>query len=278
MTVTVSVLLVASSSWALTATNVPTIKRVGLLFDCDGVLVETEELHRLAYNAAFAKFDVRIGGVRVDWSVEYYDKLQNTVGGGKPKMRWHFTQNGQPDSAEDVDALIDDLQDYKTQRYKELVETAEARPGILDLLDSAIDEPRLAVGICSASTREGFEKVVDCLVGPERLSRLDIILAGDDVKRKKPDPEIYTLAATRLGIDPANCVVIEDSLVGLKAAKAAQMRCVITYTASTHAVDFYEEGADAKLPDFGRSDATLESLFAPDFARPQHDILATTKD
>ena len=63
-----------------------------LLFDCDGVLVETEELHRLAYNEAFAAFGLETAGAPVEWSVAYYDKLQNTVGGGKPKMKYHFTE------------------------------------------------------------------------------------------------------------------------------------------------------------------------------------------
>lgn len=57
-----------------------------------GVILESEEWHRLAYNASFEHFDAREngeGGPTV-WSVEYYDKLQNTVGGGKPKMRYHF--------------------------------------------------------------------------------------------------------------------------------------------------------------------------------------------
>jgi hypothetical protein len=57
-----------------------------LLFDCDGVILETEELHRLAYNAAFEAADLTIDGEAVFWSVQYYDVLQNTVGGGKPKM------------------------------------------------------------------------------------------------------------------------------------------------------------------------------------------------
>ena len=61
-----------------------------LLFDCDGVILETEELHRLAYNAAFDAAGLTIDGSPVVWSVEYYDVLQNTIGGGKPKMFFHF--------------------------------------------------------------------------------------------------------------------------------------------------------------------------------------------
>jgi len=234
-----------------------------LLFDCDGVLVETEELHRTAYNEAFKAFGLKTGGEPVVWSVEYYDKLQNTVGGGKPKMKYHFMQtveewpevtgkDGVPTPANEEEgmALIDQLQDYKTEVYKSIVAKASPRPGVLELMDEAISVPGLAVGICSASTRGGFEKVVDSVVGQSRLSGLDVIIAGDDVSAKKPSPEIYNLAAERLGLSSTQCVVVEDSMVGLRAAKAAGMRCVITYTSSTEGEDFYGEGADAKLLDF----------------------------
>ena len=97
----------------------------------------------------------------------------------------------------------------------------------------------------------GFEKVVDAVVGQERLAKLDVIIAGDDVSNKKPHPEIYNVAAERLGLPNDRCVVVEDSLVGLRAAKAAGMKCVITYTDQTADQDFYGEGADAKLLDFG---------------------------
>lgn len=244
-----------------------------LLFDCDGVLVETEELHRVAYNKAFAEFELEIGGKPVEWSKDYYAHLAGTVGGGKPKMRYHFTGLGAPaEAATHPDtarvwptvklrggivpkseaegmALVDDLQAFKTECYKQLVQTAKPRPGILELMDSAIATPGLAVGICSASTRAGFEKVTDAVVGEERLAKLDLVIAGDDVNNKKPDPEIYNVAAERLGLSNVQCVVVEDSMTGLRAAKAAGMKCIITYTEETASSDFYGAGADAKLLD-----------------------------
>ena len=64
-------------------------EQLALLFDCDGVIVETEELHRQAYNKAFEKYDLKLpSGEIVKWSEHYYDRLANTVGGGKPKMMW----------------------------------------------------------------------------------------------------------------------------------------------------------------------------------------------
>ena len=79
---------------------------------------------------------------------------------------------------------------------------------------------------------------------------MDVIIAGDDVSRRKPHPMIYNLARQRLNIDYANnCLVIEDSLIGLTAAKGAEMKCLITYTDSTVNEDFYLYGANAKLKD-----------------------------
>ena len=63
-----------------------------LIFDCDGVILESEHLHRQAYNDAFVHFDVRCPNSTsqpLNWSIEFYDELQNRIGGGKPKMRWY---------------------------------------------------------------------------------------------------------------------------------------------------------------------------------------------
>jgi beta-phosphoglucomutase-like phosphatase (HAD superfamily) len=63
---------------------------------------------------------------------------------------------------------------------------------------------------------------------------------GDDVDKKKPNPKIYNVAAEKLGVSPGECVVVEDSTIGLEAALGAGMRCIITYTPSTkQQVRFY---------------------------------------
>jgi HAD superfamily hydrolase (TIGR01509 family) len=203
-----------------------------LLFDCDGVILETEELHRLAYNAAFSAADLTIDSEPVDWSVEYYDVLQNTVGGGKPKMFFHFRNTtGQfpmvgdkpaPVTLEEQQSLIDDLQAHKTQIYKDFIEEkAVPRPGVIELMDEALADPTIAVGVCSASTKEAVTKVLAVTLGEERQSKLNVCILGDDVSEKKPNPMIYNEARERIGIDKERCVVIEDSMVGLRAAKAA---------------------------------------------------------
>ena len=243
-----------------------------LLFDCDGVIVETEEMHRVAYNAAFTKYGLKLAsGEEVVWTKEYYDILQNTVGGGKPKMKHYFnnevkfwpTVDNFPVGTEDEQsALVDALQDAKVEAYKKIIEDgAECRPGIKDLMDAAIADPNLKVGICTAATKGGFYPLVDALLGQERLKKLDVLIVGDDVEKKKPDPMIYNTARERLGLDATKCVVIEDSMVGLRAAKGAGMNCIITYTENTASADFYGEGADAKMLTVGG--ITLGEIFEP---------------
>jgi HAD superfamily hydrolase (TIGR01509 family) len=203
-----------------------------LLFDCDGVILETEELHRLAYNAAFKAAELTINGDPVEWSVEYYDVLQNTVGGGKPKMFFHFRNTTgafpmkgnqpAPESPEEQKALIDALQAHKTEIYREFIEEkAVCRPGVLELMDEALADPKIAVGVCSASTKEAVTKVLEVTLGSDRLAKLNVCILGDDVSEKKPSPMIYHVARERIGVASERCVVIEDSLVGLRAAKGA---------------------------------------------------------
>ena len=141
-----------SSKLSLSAAAAPTTRtessfEYALIFDCDGVIIETEELHRLAYNAAFTAAGLEIDGESVIWSVEYYDVLQNTVGGGKNKMFFHFrnttgvfpmSDNGEtsaPVTVEEEQALVDALQAHKTELYKDLIqEKATPRPGVLELM------------------------------------------------------------------------------------------------------------------------------------------------
>ena len=156
------------SSASTSKTSITSNPKYALLFDCDGVIVLTEELHRLAYNGAFQDFNLKVGDAPVEWNVEYYDVLQNTVGGGKPKMKWHFSRSGWPSSrlgpapttAAEQDRLVDELQDKKTEIYKRIVtEVAQARPGVLRLIDEALDRADIAAGICSAATKAGFDQV-----------------------------------------------------------------------------------------------------------------------
>jgi beta-phosphoglucomutase-like phosphatase (HAD superfamily) len=115
-----------------------------------------------------------------------------------------------------------------------------------------MDEARvlgLKISVCSAATKSSVVFCLTNLLGKERFEALDCFLAGDDVDKKKPDPSIYRRAAEVLGVAPGNCLVVEDSVIGLQAACGAGMSCIISYTSSTSKQDF--GAAKAVYPDLG---------------------------
>ncbi|XP_012844916.1 PREDICTED: haloacid dehalogenase-like hydrolase domain-containing protein At4g39970 [Erythranthe guttata] len=222
-----------------------------LIFDCDGVILESEHLHRQAYNDAFEHFNVRCPSSSsshpLNWTPEFYDVFQNLVGGGKPKMRWYFKENGWPTST---------VFDYSP-------ETDEEREKLIDILQVSIlfelDKLGRKLAVCSAATKSSVIMCLENLIGMERFQSLDCFLAGDDVKQKKPDPSIYVTAAEKLGVSEKDCMVVEDSVIGLQAATGAGMPCVISYTSSTADQDFKE--AAAIYPDLSNVRLTdLEAL------------------
>jgi HAD superfamily hydrolase (TIGR01509 family) len=225
-----------------------------LIFDCDGVLADTErDGHRVAFNKAFAA-----KGLTIDWDVELYGKLLE-VSGGKERMKHYFDQygwpctalvQGWPDDVSDRDTLIKELHKLKTDFFMQIIESGELplRPGVARIVDEAIDA-NITLAVCSTSDERAVNLVVERLLGPQRKARFAAILAGDIVSKKKPDPEIYNLASQRLKLKPDECVVVEDNRNGLLAAKAAGMYCIVTTNDYSKNEDFTE--ADLVVSELG---------------------------
>ncbi len=218
-----------------------------IIFDCDGVLVDTErDGHRLAFNMAFR--DLRID---LEWSVDQYKELVK-IAGGKERMRYFFNQTEWPDVAEEKDQFITNLHKKKTAHFLNIIQSGrmQLRPGVKRLIDEAIGY-NIKLAVCSTSNENSVNMIVDSLLGNERREYFSAILAGDIVTRKKPSPDIYTLCAERLSIYPSMCVVVEDSRNGLLAAKAAGFNCLITKNEYTAEENFEE--ADMVIDELGDS-------------------------
>lgn len=218
-----------------------------IIFDCDGVLVDTErDGHRVGFNRAFQQF-----GIDAEWDVPLYGKLLQ-VAGGKERMRAYFDEYGWPAGAESDEAkaaLIKDLHKAKTEITAGLVGEGalQLRPGVSRIVDEALASD-VILGVCTTSNPRFIDAVLD-LFGPERKAKFGFVHAGDVVAKKKPDPEIYELAKMSLKLPVHECIVIEDSRNGLLAAKGAGLPTLITTSTYTVDEDFSE--ADRVVPELG---------------------------
>ena len=211
-----------------------------LIFDCDGVLGDTEQHgHLVAFNQMWREL-----GVPWQWSVaQYGEKLK--IGGGKERMAALFRE---PEFLQAFTPPADDAgrkellatwHKRKSALYQEIVNTGRIPPrsGVKRLCEEVLARDwKLAVA--STSAQPSVEAMLHRAVGDEIFSRFSAILGGDIVPNKKPAPDIYLLAAERLSVAPADCVVIEDSNNGLRAALAAGMQCVVTVSSYTREEDF----------------------------------------
>ncbi|KAF5476654.1 hypothetical protein F2P56_003369, partial [Juglans regia] len=222
--------------------SAPSALPSALLFDCDGVLVDTEkDGHRISFNDTFKERELG-----VIWDVDLYGELLK-IGGGKERMTAYFNKTGWPEKSpkgeEERKEFIASLHKRKTELFMALIEKKllPLRPGVGKLIDQALQKG-VKVAVCSTSNEKAVSAIVSCLLGPQRAEKIKIF-AGDVVPRKKPDPAIYVLAASTLGVDPSSCVVVEDSAIGLAAAKAAGMKCIVTKSGYTADEDFLNADA-----------------------------------
>jgi len=194
-----------------------------VFFDQDGVIIDTErDGHRVSFNMTFKEF-----GFTDEWDVEYYHELLQ-VGGGKERMKHHWKTKGfsRPLTEEEIDVLVKDMHKRKTALFVELIESGKLplRPGIHRFMKEAM-EAGLMVAVCTTSNEQAAKTITEKILSDIKF---EIVLAGDVVKNKKPDPEIYNLALEKLGLKPDEVFVVEDSKNGVKAAKAAGAKVIVT--------------------------------------------------
>ena len=219
-----------------------------LVFDVDGVVAETEaDGHRVAFNRVFEE-----EGLGVEWDHKTYGELLK-IAGGKERMKAVVCGPGFRKDVGDKEEYIRRLHKRKTAIFQELVKEGKlpARPGVKRLIREA-HAHGIRLGVGSTSNIDAVTTLLKSVLGDEVFGFFNVVLAGDVVKRKKPDPEIYTLNAEKLGVAPGECCVVEDMVIGLQAARAAGMKCIVTRS-------YY-----SKKDDFSGADLVVDSLGEPD--------------
>ncbi len=226
------------------------MKLKALIFDVDGTLSETEDVHRRAFNEMFAAH-----GLDWDWDETLYRELLKTTG-GKERMRAYIRDHLNEDP-EPWASRIPALHTDKTRRYVEIVSGGglELRPGIQALMNSARDAG-LRLAVATTTSRPNVEALCRSIWNQGMLEVFDVIAAGDEVKNKKPAPDVFDLALERLGLPAKACIALEDSENGLLSAKAANLPTLIVPGQYTDDGDF--SGANLCLTSY--EDLTLEQL------------------
>lgn len=207
-------------------------KLKALIFDVDGTLSETEEAHRRAFNETFAE-----AGLPWNWSQDDYRTLLKTTG-GKERMRAH-------QAASEVllnDAEIAALHIKKTARYGEILASGgvSLRPGVAELIEQARGLG-LKVAVATTTNRPNVDALAQCCWGKPADEIFDVVAAGDEVTAKKPAPDVFLLALMRLSLPANAALAFEDSVNGVKSARAANLDVIVTPSIYTDHEDF--EGA-----------------------------------
>ena len=235
-----------------------------MFFDQDGVIIDTEkDGHRVAFNETFKAF-----GYDFSWDEEQYHRLLQ-IAGGKERMRHYFQEEGlfTDLTTKERDAFIKDLHKRKTEIFVALIESGKLplRTGIKRVMEEAMKKG-IKLGVCTTANERSANAVANGMLGDIRF---EFVLAGDVVSKKKPDPEIYLLALEKSGLDPRQCIVVEDSRNGILAAKAAGLRVVVTTNAYTEREDLSD--ADIIVTSLGNPEGEMSVLKKGDNARLQFD-------
>jgi beta-phosphoglucomutase family hydrolase len=191
-----------------------------VIFDMDGVIINSEPLH---YEANQQLFD------KLGFSVPM-NEYSNYIGISTEKM-WEDLRN-----KFNLNESVDELSDkHRENTHKFIIENMNGKeiPGIKKILEELRDK-KIKTAVASSSPKELIEKVIK---GFDLCQYFDILVSGEEVEKGKPNPDIFIYAAKKLKVNIKNCLVIEDSTNGIKAAKKAGAKCIGFNNPDSHGQD-----------------------------------------
>ncbi len=185
--------------------ELPTGPFAAYLFDCDGTIADSMPLHYLAWSKVLSEWNCTFDeGLFYQW-------------GGMPVAEIISTLN----EKHSLSMPVEDVSRRKEEHYFEILPQLKAVPEVLEQIE--LSYGRIPFAVVSGSTRDS---VVASLQTLNILDRFDTLVCAGDYRKSKPDPEPFLIAAQRLGVPPAQCLVFEDTEMGIQAATAAGMASV----------------------------------------------------
>lgn len=201
----------------------------GVILDLDGVIADSHPLHEQAWKTLLAEQGLDPAGINLDF-----------LYAGRPRRAILRHYLGALPNEQ-----MESLGRRKNELYACLAPTLQPKPGLLRLLDE-LDAAGIAFALATCAGRKRTE---DTLRQFGIAQRFAAVVTGEDASSSKPTPEIFLLAAAKLGVKPREVLVIEDSVAGVEAARAAGMKC-IAYVPMARLAEFADSGAHCVVTDF----------------------------
>jgi len=196
-----------------------------LIWDVDGTLAETERHgHCVAYNQAFEAL-----GLHWRWDETLYAELLHVAGGRERLLHDMAARADAPPGGPQRDALARAIHERKNLAYISIVQEGviALRPGVMRLVREC-QQAGVMQAVATTSSRANVAALLQRNWGAQWREIFAVDVCAEDTPAKKPDPLAYTLALHRLGVAAEQAFVLEDSPVGLQAARAAGLRCGVT--------------------------------------------------
>lgn len=209
----------------------------GILWDLDGVLVDTSEYHYRSWQEVLDDFEI-------PFDRKIFQRALGMNNSGTIELLLGY----KPEAS-----LIEEIAERKEERFRRLMQgNITPLPGVLEWLQRW-HRQKIPMAVASSASLENIDFIIDAL---EIRSFFEYLVSGADIPGK-PDPAVFLTAAQNLGLVPARCLVIEDSVAGIEAAHRAGMRCIAV--ATTYPAEMLD-GANLVVSD-------LSQLSEPDFLK-----------
>ena len=214
-----------------------------VIFDWDGTLADTKKAVVQSFQKVLGEAGCRVSDEFIERRMGIGTKKTIIEAFRECRMRL------------DVSTL-EKLAKEKIRIQAELTQIVRLFDGVAELLEAL--QGRIQIALATMSSRKVVEKLL-----PEKKieSYFDVVVTADEIDKPKPDPEVFLVSAAKLGVKPEDCVVVEDSIFGVKAAKAAEMKCIAVSSGVYSREELEEENPDLMIDSLVEKERVLSFVF-----------------
>ena len=214
-----------------------------VIFDWDGTLADTKK-------AVVQSFQKVLGEAGCVVSDEFIERRMGI--GTKKTIEEAFRECNMRFDNE----MLKNLAREKIKIQACLTEIVDLFEGAAELLEELQGRTKIALATMSG------RKVVDKILAEKRIKTyFDVVVSADEIVKPKPDPEVFLVSAKKLGVDPEDCVVVEDSVFGVRAAKAAEMKCIAVPSGAYSGEELEQENPDLMINSLTEKERILDFIF-----------------